>query len=116
MTIKNKISDDKTTNDALLCMAFPEYAIKFCKKVPLTEIDANHVSAPVLFAVLDWYVKSYRYSGEWFTDNLRAPTAHEIMRNLNDAQKSYAEDLIAFKASPECMNRFIANANSITFV
>ena len=110
-----KIPDDKTTNDALLCMAFPEYAIKFCKNVPITEIDAEHVSAPVLFAVLNWYIKSYRHAGEWFIDDLRAPTAHEITRCLKDSDKSHAEDLFAFKATHECTSRFIANANSVTF-
>jgi hypothetical protein len=115
MTTENKVPDDKVTNDALLCMVFPEYAIKFCNTVPVTEIDSEHVSAPVLFAVLNWYIENYRHAGEWFTDNLRAPTSSEITKGLNASDKSHADDLIAFKATPECMARFIANANSITF-
>ena len=116
MTTKtNKVPDDKVTNDALLCMVFPEYAIKFCKTVPITEIDSNHVSAPVLFSVLDWYAKNYFRAGEWFSDGLRAPTAHEITKGLTASEMSYADDLIAFKASQECINRFMANANKVTF-
>ena len=115
MTTKIKIPDDKVTNDALLCMTFPEYAIKFCNTVPVTEIDADHVYAPVLYAVLGWYIENYRHSGEWFTDDLRAPSANEITKGMKVSEKSRAEELIAFKATPECLHRFMANANCINF-
>jgi|LakMenE18May11ns_1017448.scaffolds.fasta_scaffold9133834_2 hypothetical protein len=116
MTTKtNKVPDDKVTNDALLCMVFPEYAIKFCKTVAITEIDYNHASAPVLLSVLDWYAKNYSRAGEWFTDNLRAPTAVEITKGMTPSEMSHADDLIAFKGSQECLERFIANANTVTF-
>jgi hypothetical protein len=108
------LPDDKITNDALLCMVFPEYAIKFCKTVPITTIEPS-VTADVLFAVLDWYLKNYHRSGDWFLDGIRPPSASEITNGMNHRTKVHAEEIIAFRDSSKCLERFIANANSINF-
>jgi hypothetical protein len=34
---------------------------------------------------------------------------------MTPSEMSHADDLIAFKGSQECLERFIANANTVTF-
>lgn len=108
------LPDDKITNDTLLCMVFPKYAIKFCKSVPIIAIEPS-VTADVLFAVIDWYQKNYHRAGDWFLDDIRPPNASEITNGMNPKTKAHAEEIIAFRDSSKCLERFIANANSITF-
>jgi len=118
MTTENtEVPDDKTTNDALLCLVFPEYAVRFCKTIPITEIDRNHVYAPVLFAILDWYAKHYSRAGEWFVHDIRTPYKTEITKSLKASDKLHAEELFAFKSSVnQRVARIIANARKVTLI
>jgi len=116
-TENNEVPDDRTTNDALLCIVFPEYAVKFCKTIPITEIDADHVYAPVLFAIIDWYSKNYSRAGEWFINDIRTPSASEISKYLKASDKVKAEELFAFKSSVnKRAARLIATARKVSFI
>ena len=108
------LPDDKPTNDTLLCMVFPQYAIEFCKSVPITAIEPS-LTGDVLFAVLDWYLKNYHRSGEWFLDGIRPPSASEITNGMNHKTKVHAEEIIAFKDSSKCIERLMVNARNISF-
>jgi SOS-response transcriptional repressor LexA len=66
-------------------------------------------------AVLDWYGKNYRHAGDWFIEDMRTPTSSEITKGMNPATKAHAEALIAFKESPKCIERLMANARAINF-
>jgi hypothetical protein len=119
MTTENntKVPDDKTTNTALLCIVFPEYAVRFCKTTPITEIDCNHAYTPVLFAILDWYTKNYSRAGEWFVDDIRTPSESEITKSLKSSDKLNAKELFAFKSSVSKRTaRIIADARKISSI
>ena len=108
------LPDDKITNDTILCMMSPAYAVALCGKLVPCEIEPSPTKS-VLMAVLDWYGKNYRHAGDWFTEDMRTPTSSEITKDMNAATKAHAETLIAFKDSPKCIERLMINARTITF-
>ena len=102
------MNNDKITNDTLLCIVSPHYAINFSSKVALQDVELNDTGS-VLMHVLDWYAKNYRHAGEWFLDGLRGPTNAEITAGMDTQLKVHAEKLIAFKDSDEGKQRLLAS-------
>ena len=102
------MNNDKTTNDTLLCIVSPHYAINFSSKVALQDIELNETGS-VLMHVLDWYAKNYRHAGEWILDGLRGPTNSEITKGLHPRLIDHAEKIIAFKDSDEGKQRLLAS-------
>ena len=102
------MNNDKTTNDTLLCIVSPHYAINFSSKVALQDVELSETGS-VLMHVLDWYAKNYRRAGEWFLDGLRGPTNAEVTAGIHPRLKDHAEQLIAFKDSDEGKQRLLAS-------
>ena len=101
------ITNDKTTNDTLLCMVSPQYAVTFSANVPLQDVELNE-TGQVLLHVLDWYRKNYRHAGEWFLDGIRSPNNAEITNGMSAKLKPHAEKLVAFKDSDEGKQRLLS--------
>ena len=108
------LPDDKITNDTLLCMMSPAYAVALCGCLVSCDIE-DSPTKKVLLSVLNWYSKNYRHGGDWFTEDMRTPTSSEIIKDMNAETKAHAELIIAFKDSPECIQRLMANARTISF-
>ena len=102
------ITNDKTTNDTLLCMVSPQYALTFSANVPLQDVEHSE-TGQVLLHVLDWYRKNYRHSGEWFLDGIRKPTNAEITEGMSERLKPHADKLVAFKDSDEGKQRLLCS-------
>ena len=100
--------NDKTTNDTLLCIVSPHYALNFSSKVALKDVELNETGS-VLMHVLDWYAKNNRRAGEWFLDGLRGPTNAEVIAGIDPRLKAHAEQLIAFKDSNEGKQRLLSS-------
>ena len=102
------MKNDKETNDALLCMVSPQYAITLAGSVPLTDFDLSNPTSRVTLHVVHWYADNYRHGGDWFTDSIRKPTNEEILRDIHPSIKQHAEELIAFKDSPQGKQRLLS--------
>ena len=102
------MTNDKTTNDTLLCMVSPHYALNFCSKVALQDIEMNQ-TGNVLMHVIEWYRKNYRHAGEWFLYGLRSPSNAEIIAGIDPRLEDHAKELIAFKDSNEGKQRLLAS-------
>jgi hypothetical protein len=102
------MNNDKQTNDALLCMVSPQYAMTMAGSVPLTDFDLSNPTSRVTLHVVQWYSDKYRHRGDWFTDSIRKPTNDEILRDIHPSIKQHAEELIAFKDSTAGKQRLLS--------
>ena len=101
------MNNDKETNDALLCMVSPHYALAISKAVPLTDLDLSNQTTAVMLHVIQWYNDNYRHAGHW-DESIRKPSNEEILQAIHPKIKQHAEELIAFKDSPQGKQRLLS--------
>lgn len=99
--------NDKRTNDTLLCMVSPAYALMMSASVPLTDFDIRNQTDRVMLHVIEWYKKNYTH-GNHIDNSIRKPSNDEILDGIDDKLKQHAQQLIAFKDSDEGKKRLLS--------